>query len=73
MRDTGGGAYGVVGRERLLITRTQLLQADRPSNATPGHVVRRNGEAIVVQCGDGQLELVSWRVPENDPEAIVSA
>jgi methionyl-tRNA formyltransferase len=73
MRDTGGGAYGMVAGDRLLITRTHLFHADRPSNVAPGHVVRRNGEAIVVQCGDGQLELVNWSVLDNDPAAIVSA
>jgi methionyl-tRNA formyltransferase len=73
MRDTDGGAYGIVAGERLLITRTRLLPADRTSEAAPGHVVRRKGETVVVQCGDRQLELVTWSVPEYDPEAVVLA
>jgi methionyl-tRNA formyltransferase len=73
VRDTGEGAYGIVAGERLLITRTRLLDADRHPGRVPGSVVHRDSDTIVVQCGDGQLELVSWSVPERESEAIVSA
>lgn len=64
---TGGrtvprGAFGEVEGEVLRVVRTRLLPADghAEESAPPGSVLRRDGEAIILQCGDGPLELVTW-------------
>jgi methionyl-tRNA formyltransferase len=56
------GAFGEIDGERLLITRTRLLPAEGQAgqDASPGTVLRRDGEAMVVRCGDGPIELVAW-------------
>ncbi len=59
--NTPKGALGEVNGALLQITRTQLL----PSGATgeapaPGTVLRRDEDAMVVQCGDGPIALVAW-------------
>ncbi|MCC6790342.1 MAG: methionyl-tRNA formyltransferase [Thermomicrobiales bacterium] len=63
MRDSSKGAFGLVDGERLHITRTRLLPPDPDNRREFGKVVRRNGETIVVQCGDGPLEVIEWTRP----------
>lgn len=62
-RDIPPGALGEIDGETLQITKTRLLPAepgDRES-APAGTVLRRDGEQLVVQCGDGPLEILAWR------------
>lgn len=61
-RDIPPGALGEIDGEMLQITRTRLPPAaPKPRNpAPPGTVVRRDGERLVVQCGDGPLEILAW-------------
>ena len=51
----------------LVVTRTRLLPADGNAgdSAPPGTLLRRDGEQLVVQCGDGPLALVAWDRPEG--------
>jgi methionyl-tRNA formyltransferase len=62
LRDIPAGALGEIDGERLQITKTRLLPVDtKPLEmARPGTVVHRNGERVVVQCGDGPIEILSW-------------
>jgi methionyl-tRNA formyltransferase len=62
LRDIPAGALGEIDGERLQITKTRLLPVDTEplEVARPGTVVHRNGERVVVQCGDGPIEIVSW-------------
>jgi len=60
LRDIPPGALGVVDGEALQITRTRLLPDQPVPQAPPGAVVRREGGRLVVQCGDGLLELLAW-------------
>jgi len=59
IRDTPKGALGEVDGDVLQITKTRLLPGEA-TGALPGTVLRRDGERLVVQCGDGPLELVAW-------------
>ena len=61
-RDIPAGALGEIDGETLQITKTRLV-ADGPTKqgpAPPGTVVRRDGGALVVQCGDGAIEILTW-------------
>jgi len=61
-RDIPAGALGEIGGETLQITKTRLAP-DGPIDhapAPPGTVVRRDGERLVVQCGDGPIEILAW-------------
>ncbi len=61
LRDIPRGAVGVVDGEALQITKTRLRPGpvdDR--EVPPGTLIARSDEHIVVQCGDGLLELVAW-------------
>ena len=61
LRDLPRGAIGVVGGNALRITRTSLLSAaPEAQRVAPGTVLERTDDRMVVQCGDGPLELVSW-------------
>jgi methionyl-tRNA formyltransferase len=54
------GALGDVEGETLVIVRTKLVPAGRyPSDAAPGTVLEREGNRIVVQCGDGPIMIVN--------------
>ncbi len=61
-RDIPKGAWGEVDGEPLLITRTRLLptSATVPGDVPPGTALCRDGERVVVQCGDGPIEVVVW-------------
>ena len=56
-RDVPLGAFGEVDGETLLITRTQPVP-DAPRGLVPGTVLRRDGEGILIQCGDHPLRLL---------------
>ncbi len=74
IRDVGKGALGEVDGELLLITRTRLRPAEPGvEGAPPGTIVCRDGEELVVQCGDGPISLMSWRRVESDPGIAQSA
>jgi methionyl-tRNA formyltransferase len=62
MRDTPLGALGEIDGETMQITKTRLVANEPaiPAPAPPSTIVRRNGERLVVQCGDGPIEIVSW-------------
>jgi len=56
------GALAEIDGETLQITKTRLAP-DGPTAhepAPPGTVVHRDGERLVVQCGDGPIEILSW-------------
>jgi methionyl-tRNA formyltransferase len=57
--ETQGHARARLGGVDALVKRTRLLPADG-SGAEPGAVLRRDGEGLVVQCGDGPLLVVDW-------------
>jgi methionyl-tRNA formyltransferase len=61
-RDIPAGALAEVDGETVQITRTRLL----PAEPTPGEhfsvgtVLQRDDERLVVQCGDGPIEILAW-------------
>jgi methionyl-tRNA formyltransferase len=61
LRDIPAGAFGEIGGETLQITKTRLV-TDGFTNpgAAPGTVVRRDDGRLVVQCGDGAIEILAW-------------
>jgi methionyl-tRNA formyltransferase len=62
VRDIPLGAFGEVDGETLQITKTRLVASESMEQgpAPPGTVLRRDGERLVVQCGDGPIEVVRW-------------
>jgi methionyl-tRNA formyltransferase len=61
-RDIPAGALGEIDGETLQITKTRLMPAAPTKQALvpPGTVLRRDGERLVVQCGDGPIEILAW-------------
>jgi methionyl-tRNA formyltransferase len=61
VRLTPKGAFGDLEGERLLILRT-LLGDERGAmrDLSPGSVIRRDPDSVLVQCGDGPLRIVEW-------------
>jgi methionyl-tRNA formyltransferase len=61
-RDIPAGAFGQVGDETLLITKTRLLsrRSSPESVSVPGTILSRDGDSLVVQCGDEALAIVTW-------------
>jgi methionyl-tRNA formyltransferase len=62
LRDIPLGALAEIDGETLQITRTRLTP-DTPTTrepAPPGTVVHRDGERLIVQCGDGPIEILAW-------------
>jgi methionyl-tRNA formyltransferase len=61
-RDIPAGALGEIDGETLQITKTRLMPAKptKQARVPPGTVLRRDGEVLVVQCGDGPIELLTW-------------
>jgi methionyl-tRNA formyltransferase len=56
------GALGEIDGETLQIRKTRLIPPELTNQAPvpPGTVLRRDGERLVVQCGDGPIEIVTW-------------
>jgi methionyl-tRNA formyltransferase len=62
VRDIPLGAFGEVDGETLQITKTRLLPVEsQPGEPiVAGTVLRRDDERMVVQCGDGAIEILKW-------------
>jgi methionyl-tRNA formyltransferase len=61
-RDIPLGALGQIDGETLQITKTRLLPVEsQPGEPiVAGTVLRRDDERMVVQCGDGAIEILKW-------------
>lgn len=62
MRDIPLGALGEIDGETLQITKTRLTPDGHTEHepAPPGTVVQRDGDRLVVQCGDGPIDVLAW-------------
>jgi methionyl-tRNA formyltransferase len=62
LRDIPLGALGEIDGETVQITRTRLIanESETQGSAPPGTVLRRDGESLVVQSGDGPIEILAW-------------
>jgi methionyl-tRNA formyltransferase len=58
------GAHTTLDGQRVKVTRSQLVSGEYPP-AAAGTIVAREGESVIVQCGDGVL-----RVLETEPTAL---
>ena len=67
-RDVPRGAFGLIGGQQALITKTHLTGIT--SNlAAPGTVLeRRTDGTLQIQCGDGPLDIVAWEMVASDAE-----
>ncbi len=63
LRDIPPGALGEINGELLQITRTRLIPAESAEwqAALPGSLLHRDSERLVVQSGDGPLEILAWQ------------
>jgi methionyl-tRNA formyltransferase len=53
------GALATIDGERVVVVRTRLLDPYPGVTAAPGTVLGRDGERLLVQCGDGPLEILA--------------
>lgn len=64
LRDIPAGALGEIDGQMMQVERTRLLpRADGAQAAMaplPGTVLSRASDALVIQCGDGPLEILEW-------------
>jgi methionyl-tRNA formyltransferase len=67
VRDIPRGALGQIGGVTFQIIKTRLLPPASGS-AEPGTLLQRDESRLVVQCGDGPLEVITWNVAERDGE-----
>jgi methionyl-tRNA formyltransferase len=58
------GAHTTLDGQRVKVTRSQLVSGEHPP-AAAGTIVAREGESVIVQCGDGFL-----RVLETEPATL---
>ena len=71
LRDIPAGALGEIGGEAA-ITKTRLLpvETEPREGVPPGTVVERDGERLIVQCGDGPIEILAWSPREGMPIVV---
>ena len=67
LRDIPAGRSGTSTARRLQITKTRLLPERGSLRASPGTVLWRDGERLVVHSGDGPIEIVAWSRPGATP------
>ena len=58
-RGTARGAFGALDGERVLITKTRLVDREAPTLA-PGATLRREDGTLLVGCGDRPLAILAW-------------
>jgi methionyl-tRNA formyltransferase len=64
-RDQPRGALGEIEGVLMRVTKTRLMREDTDhGTATPGTVLRRDKESLLIQCGDRPLHILQWR-PES--------
>jgi methionyl-tRNA formyltransferase len=63
LRDIPPGALGEIDGQMTQIIRTRLIPAGSHAwgPAPPGVLLHRDGERLVIQCGDGPLEVLEWQ------------
>lgn len=64
-RDEPRGALGYLDGVLTRVTKTALLPGATGADAPPGTILRGEGETLIVQCGDGPLRLLRWRLEET--------
>jgi len=69
IRDMPLGAIGAIDGEQVNVIRTRLMPDIGPAREAvpPGTVLERIGDRLVVQCGDGPLELMEWGPTRTTP------
>jgi methionyl-tRNA formyltransferase len=66
--DMPRGAIGDIDGVPTNVVKTRLVDVP-DTGAVPGSVLRRDANSLVVQCGDGPLEIVRW-APVGDGDAV---
>jgi methionyl-tRNA formyltransferase len=63
LRGTPRGAFGEVAGERGLVIKTQLVREPvLQANDTPGTILARDQDSLLIQCGDGPLRVLKWEL-----------
>lgn len=62
VRDIPAGALASIDGEEVVIMRTRLLTSvdQVEPTSTVGDVIQRYADRLVVQCGDGPIEVIAW-------------
>lgn len=58
-RGMPAGAIADIDGSSIAVIKTRLVH-DEMHHGSPGTILRRDGERMVVQCGDSPIEVVSW-------------
>ena len=53
-------ALGVINGVERQILKTRLMKSDAASSALPGTVLENNGDTMLIQCGDGPLQILRY-------------
>jgi methionyl-tRNA formyltransferase len=71
-REVSKGAFGEIDGQTIQVTKTRLLpsDSDRAPSSSPGTVLRRTADELVVQCGDGPISVLAWHHPEGVSDDI---
>jgi len=59
-----GGAFGEIDGTRTLIIKTHLVASNTTEGVPPGTLLDRSADRLMVQCGDGPLEILKWESVE---------
>jgi methionyl-tRNA formyltransferase len=59
-RGMPSGALGTIDGARQVIYKTRLITPGSERNALPGTLLVRGDDRLVIQCGDGPLEILKW-------------
>ncbi|MFS0850383.1 methionyl-tRNA formyltransferase [Novosphingobium panipatense] len=66
------GAFTTLGSRHLTVSGTRLVSGTERHHAMPGQIVAKIGDSLVVQTGDGLLEITDWTFEDGRSPAIHS-
>jgi methionyl-tRNA formyltransferase len=71
-RDRPLGAGGTVEGAPIRVMKTALVAGEEWPSVAPGTVLRREGETLLIQCGDRPLQILRYRDDPPSPNRIAA-
>jgi methionyl-tRNA formyltransferase len=65
-RGMPAGAFGEIDGTRQLIFKTRLVEEDSGAAVPPGTLIERTDDGLLVQCGDGPLQILKWEAANKE-------
>lgn len=69
-RNLALGAVGMVEGTAIRVMKTALVESEGPPTAAPGTVLHREGETLLIQCGDRPLQILQYRDDLPSPHTL---